>query len=466
LILAFLRDKLPGTIEVSIDLKVLAFTAMVSVLAGMMAGILPALHLSRANVSQSLKEGLGRTASDSSGNRTRSLLVVLEVSLSLVLLVGAGLMIRSLAILRALNPGFESHGVLTMTAAISRAKFSTASEQNSFLERVLERIRALPGVLAAGAIDDLPLSGNGSHQPIAVEGRPVVPMSEQPEVDVRAVSSGYMDALRIPLLRGRAFDNTDVAGRPATTVISASLAKQFWPSENPIGKHLTLTFFPGVVRQVIGVVGDVKADGLDQTRPEAMLYVPFSQLSPTKGEQWHSFPVSLVIRSSNPASMAPAVSNAVREVDGSIPIRDVLAMDEWVTSSLSEQRLNLSVLTAFAVLALILAALGIYSVLSYSVRRRVQEIGIRLALGATLSDVLRMIVFDGMRPTLTGVTLGTAGALALAHVMSSLLYGVRPRDPFTFLSVAVLLALVALCASVIPAYRAAKVDPVVVLRYE
>jgi putative ABC transport system permease protein len=467
LIMAFLGDKLPPSIEVGIDIKVLVFTAAVSVLTGVIAGILPALHLSRANVSQALKQGLGRTDTDSSGNRTRSVLVVLEVSLSLVLLIGAGLMIRSFQMLRAVNPGFESHGVLTMTAAISRAKFSTASQQISFFERVLERVRTLPGVVAAGVIDDAPLSGGGSHQPIAVEGRPVVPISEQPEVDVRLITDGYMNAFRIPILRGRDFDHTDIAGRPATTLISASLAKEFWPGQDPIGKHITLTFFPGVVREVVGVVGDVKGDGLDQTRPPAMLYVPFRQLFMPPGEMWRSFPMTLVVRSSaNPASISSAVGNAVHEVDGTIPMRDVRTMDELVTNSLSQQRFNLSLLGAFALLALVLAAIGIYSVLSYSVRRRVQEIGVRLALGASLSDVLRMVVFEGMRPTLLGVTVGTVGALALARVMSSLIYGVKPTDPFTFLSVAVVLAVVALFASIIPAYRAAKVDPMVALRYE
>src|SRR5215469_3900486 len=310
LIMAFLRDKLPASLEASIDLKVLAFTAAIAVLTGIIAGSLPALHLSRANISESLKQGLGRTDTDSGGNRTRSALVVAEVSLSLVLLVGAGLMVRSFQALRRVNPGFESHGVLTMTAAISRAKFSSAREQISFFERVLDRVRPLPGVMAAGVVDDIPLGGGGSHQPISVEGRPVVPMAEQPEVDVRMISAGYLNALRIPLLRGRDFNASDIAGRPATILISAALAKQFWPHEDPVGKHITLTFFPGVVREVVGVVGDVKADGLDQTRSPATLYYPFGQL--TTG----SFPMTLVVRaSSDPSSLVSAVSHSVHEVD-------------------------------------------------------------------------------------------------------------------------------------------------------
>jgi predicted permease len=466
LIMNFLADRLPASIEVGLDLKVLFFTVVVSILTGVIAGILPAVHLSRGNVNQALKQGLGRTDSDSGGNRTRSILVVLEVSLSLVLLIGAGLMIRSFQKLHEVNPGFEAHGVLTMTPAVSRKTFAQAQQQISFNDRVLERVRTLPGVVSAGVIDDIPLGQNGSDQPIAVEGRPIVPMSEQPEVDVRVISPGYASALHIPLLRGRDFDNTDVAGQPATTLISASLAKQFWPNDDPIGKHITLTFF-GTVREVVGVVGDVKSDGLDQNRPPAMLYVPIGQLSAPIDGRWNSFAMTLVVRSSsNPTSLVSAVTNAVREVNPDVPVRDVVTMDELVTNSLSQQRFNLMLLGAFAALALILAAIGIYSVLSYSVRRRVQEIGIRLALGARISDVLRMIVFEGMRPTLLGVGIGAIAALALARVMSSLVYGVKATDPLTFLAVAVTLAIVALSATIIPAYRAARVDPMVALRYE
>jgi len=467
LIMAFLADKLPASMEANLDLKVLAFTAAVSVLTGVVAGILPALHLSRANVNQALKQGLGRTGSDSGGNHTRSVLVVVEVALSLVLLIGAGLMIRSFQTLRTVNPGFDARGVLTMTAGISRGKFSTANEQISFFERTLERIRALPSVTAAGVIDDVPLGGGGSHQPIAVEGRAIVPMAEQPEVDVRRISAGYLSALQIPVLRGRDFDSSDVAGRPSTILISASLAKQFWPEEDPIGKHITLTFFPGVVREIVGVVGDVKGDGLDQTRAPATLYMPLDQLAPPQGEQWRSSSMTLVVRSSSsPEAMVSAVTNAIREIDSTIPVTNVQTMEDLVTTSLSSERFSLLLLGAFALLALILAAIGIYSVLSYSVRRRVQEIGIRLALGASLSDVLRMVIFEGLRPTLLGVLIGIAGAFALARVMSNLIYGVKPTDPLTFVSVAFLLGVVALGASIIPAYRAAKVDPLVALRYE
>jgi putative ABC transport system permease protein len=467
LIMAFLADKLPRSVEVGLDLRVLGFTALLSILTGIIAGVFPALRLTRADVNQALKQGLGRTDSDSGGHRTRSVLVVAEVALSLVLLIGAGLMIRSFQQLHGVNPGFESHGVLTMTAAVSRAKFPLPAQQISFFEQVLQRVRTLPGVESAGVIDDIPLNGNGSHQPIAIGGRPVVAMSQQPEVDARLISPGYMGAMHIAIVRGRDFGDTDVAGRPAAILVSASMAQHFWPGEEPIGKRLTLTFFPDVVREVVGVVGDVKLDGLDQSRPSTILYVPLSQASAPATGGWNSFPMTLVVRSAaNPTGMVSAVANVVHEVDREIPVREISTMDDLVTNSMSQQRFNMLLLGAFAGLALLLAAIGIYSVLSYNVKRRVQEIGIRLALGARIGDVLRMVIVEGMKPTLLGVVIGTAGALAMGHVLSSLIYGVKPTDPVTFLVVAVILGAIALFASIIPAYRAANVDPVVALRYE
>jgi len=466
LIMDFLADKLPHSLEVGLDAKVLGFTAAVSIAAGVLAGVLPALRLTRGDVSQSLKQGLGRTDSDSGGHRTRSILVVSEVALSLMLLVGAGLMIRSFQRLHGVNPGFDSHNVLTMTAMVARAKFPEPVQEVNFFEQVLRRVRALPGVESAGVVDDIPLDNGGSHQPIAIEGHPVVPMSEQPEVDVRLISAGYMSALHIPVLRGRDLSDTDIAGRQAVVLISESMARQFWPGEDALGKHLTLTFFPDAVREVAGIVGDVKLDGLDQTRPSAALYFPLDQVSAPANGGWTSIPMTLVVRSASAAGMVPAVSNAVHEVDREVPLRDILTMDDLVANSLSQQRFNMLLLGAFAGLALLLAAVGIYSVLSYSVKRSVREIGIRLALGARPGDVLRKVIFEGMKPTLLGVAVGSAGALALGRVLSSLIYDVKPTDPITFLAVTVLLAVIALLACIIPAYRATKVDPMVALRYE
>ena len=245
------------------------------------------------------------------------------------------------------------------------------------------------------------------------------------------------------------------------------MARRFWPGENPIGKRLTLTFFPERIREVVGVVGDVKLDGLDQSRPSTTLYMPLDQLSSSQGSNFNSFPMTLVVRSATaPGSMVSAVTNAIHEVDGTVPVRDVFTMDDVVTKSLSQSRFNTLLLGVFAGLALLLAAIGIYSVLSYSVRQRVPEIGIRLALGARVTDVLRMVVIEGMKPTILGVAIGMAAALAMGRLVTSLIFQVKPTDPVTFLAVAALLALIALLACIIPAYRASKVDPVIALRNE
>jgi len=467
LITAFLADKLPASVEVGLDGGVLAFTLLASILTGVLAGILPAIRLVRSDVNDALKQGLGRTDMDSTGPGTRSVLVVAEVALSMILLVGAGLMIRSFRQLQSVPPGFESRGVLTMNAAVSRSKFSDPGQQIRYYDQVLEKVRALPGVQAAGLIDDVPLDNNGSHQPIAIEGQPVVPMADQPEVDVRVASPGYMQAMHIPVERGRDLNDQDIDGRTSTILISRSMAERFWPGEDPIGKRLTLTFSPDHVREVVGVVGDVKLDGLDQSRPSTAIYVPLAQVTASSGEKWRSFGMTLVVRcTTTPGSMVSAVSSAVLGVDRGIPLRDIFTMDDLVSQSLTQPKFNMLLLGVFAGLAMLLAAIGIYSVLSYSVRRRVPEIGVRLALGARLSDVLRMVVIEGMKPTLLGVAIGVVASLAMGRLVASLIFQVKPTDPMTFIAVAGLLALIALLACVVPAYRASKVDPVIALRNE
>lgn len=467
LILSFLGDQMPGALTVHMDLAVLAFTACISVLTGIIAGVLPAFRLAKSDINQALKQGLGRTDTSSGSHSTRRILVVAEVALSLVLLVGAGLMIRSFQQLQNVAPGFDSHGVLTMTAAVARAKFSQPQQFINFFEQVLQRVRALPGVETAGVIDDIPLDQNGSHQPIAIEGQPEVAMADQPEVDVRLISAAYLRAMRIPLLRGRDFSDQDVNGRPESILISESMAKRFWPAEDPIGKRVRLTFSPDQFREVVGIVGDVKLDSLDQSRPSPTLYVPLDQISASGPNGWNSFPLTLVVRSSTaPGSMVSAVTNAIHQVDDAVPVRDVFTMDDVVEKSLSQPRFNMLLLGVFAGLALLLAAIGIYSVLSYSVRQRIPEIGIRLALGARVSDVLRMVVMEGMKPTLLGAAIGIVASLALGRLVASLIFQVKPTDPLTFIAVAAVLALIALLACIIPAYRASRVDPVIALRNE
>jgi putative ABC transport system permease protein len=463
----FLAGNLPKSTEVSLDAGVLLFTLALAVTTGLLAGILPAFRLTKTSVNDALKQGLGKTDSDSSGGRTRGFLVVSEVALSLMLLVGAGLMIRSLWQLSAVNAGFDPHNVLTMTMVVTGNKYSRPIDEIAFYDRVLSKVRALPGVTSAGLIDTLPISQDGSHQPVAIEGRPVQAMSEQPEVDTRSMSAGYLTTMHIPLRRGRDFSSTDAPDRPATAIISESMAKRFWPNEDAIGKHLTMTFNPGKVREVIGIVGDVKLTGLDTASSESTIYLPMSQTSAAPYEDWHPFSMQLAVRAtSQPASVTSAVTAAIHSIDPTQPVVDVMTMDDLIATSLSQRRFSMFLLAAFAVLALLLAAVGIYSVLSFAVRRRVREIGIRVALGAETKDILRLVVTEGMKPALLGLALGVAGALALGRVVASFIYGIAPYDPLTFAAVAALLATVALLASIIPAFRAARIEPTRALREE
>jgi predicted permease len=467
LITKFLSDSLPRSAEIGLDVWVLAFTLALSLLTGGAAGLAPALRLTKTDVNEALKQGLSRTSTDSGGGRLRNLLVVAEVALSLVLLAGAGLMIRSLSVLRGVNPGFDPDNVVTMTLVVPRNKYATPLQQAQFFDAAISRVRALPGVTSAGVIDDLPLNGNGSHQPIAIEGRPALPMSEQPEVDVRLVSPGYFQAMHIPLRKGREFSASDTADRPSVVLISETLARRFWPNEDPLGKHLTMTFFPDKPREIAGIVGDVKSDALDVAAPSATLYVPLDQLSVPALGGWRSFPMCLTVRAvSRPATLVPAITTAVHDLDRQTPVTDVATMDDVIGNSLSQRRFNMLLLASFAGLAVLLAAVGIYSVLAYAVRRRVREIGIRMALGARISDVLRMVLLEGLTPTLIGMAIGLTAALALGRVLATLIYGIQPSDPLTLASVSVLLVAVALLSSLLPAYRATRVEPVKALREE
>ena len=459
LIVAFLAKQLPFAAEISLDTQVLGYTLLVSLLTGVIAGVAPAFRATKTNLNDSLKTGLGRTDADSGGNRTRSLLVISEMALSLVLLIGAGLMIRSLSHLHNVDPGMDTHNVAITDLQLSRVKYAKTTQQAAFYDQLLQRLRGLPGVESASAIDVMPLSNGGSIQPIAVEGRPLVPMADQPEVAVRVIEPDFMRTMRIPLLQGRMLTNDDTEDRPQAILISDAMAKRIWPGENPIGKRLTMTFFPEKIREVVGVVGNVKQDGLDVAEPVATLYLPMAQTPRSS--------MTVVIRAAaQPENLASAMANAVHEIDREQPMNDVVAMDTVLADSISQQRFNMLLLGAFAGLALLLAAIGLYSVLAYSVRRRVREIGVRMALGAQRMDVIRMILGQGVRMALVGVVIGVAAAFALTRLMASQLFQVSATDPLTFIGVAAMLVLVAMVACYIPAQRAAKVDPMVALRYE
>ena len=467
LIVAYLADQLPKSVQTGLDLRVLFFTLLVSMLTGLLAGLVPAMRMADANPNDALKQGLGRTDASVGGRTTRNVLVVAEVALSLVLLIGAGLMIRSLWSLHGVDPGFETRSVATMSISVPATKFADATHQTSFYEQVLQRVRTLPGVEAVGLVDNLPLSGGGSHEPIAIEGQPVLPMSEQPEVDVRVISAGYMSVMRTPIVRGRDFNDSDVMGRPAVALISQSMANRFWPNQDPIGKHLTITFEPSASREIIGIVKDVKLDGLNETRPNATLYTPITQVYPEAGAAWRSFGMTLVARAQgNPNNLVASIANAIHQIDPDRPVLDVKTMEDVVAESLTPQRFNMLLLAAFAGLALLLAAVGIYSVLAYAVRQRVREIGLRMALGAQIGDVLHLVVVEGMKPTMAGLVIGILGALALGRALSSMIFGVSTRDVTTYACVSVVLVGASLFASLIPAWRATKVDPIRSLRDE
>jgi putative ABC transport system permease protein len=464
LIVNFLSDQLPRVREIRLDGEVLLFTLGVSVVTGLLAGFLPAWRFAKADINEALKQGLGRTDSDSSGGRTRNVLVVSEVALSLILLVGAGLMIRTLFHLQRMDAGFDPHNVLTVDAPIPKSKYPNIDNQRTFFDQVLLRVRALPGVESAGAIDDVPYSG-GSMQPIGIEGRPVVQLSDQPEVAVRKITPGYLKTMHIPVVRGRDLTDADVADRVQVILISDSLAKQFFPNEDPIGKHLILGLedagrdLKPTPREIVGIVGDVKIQGLDSDLSMAAVYDPFYQMPSTN--------MTLTIRTSGvPTDVGNSVTNVIRSIDPELSILNISTMEDMTALSLAQRRFTMLLLVAFAALALVLAAVGIYSVLSYAVRQRMREIGIRMALGAQIRDVIRMVVVQGMTPAMVGVVIGAVASLALGRVLASIIYGVGARDTVTFISVSILLLGVALFASAFPAYRATQVQPVRTLREE
>lgn len=466
LLLKFFADKLPRMGDIGLSSPVLWFTLGLSVLTGILSGLLPALSMIKGEMNDALKQGLGHLDTDPGSSFTRSALVSVEVALSIVLVIGAGLMLRSLWNLQAVDPGFDSHNALTLALEVSRTQFTTPTQESQFFDQVLQRVRALPGVEAAGAVDNLPLGG-GSNQPVAVEGRPVVPMSEQPEVSVRVTTPGYFKAMRIPLLEGRDLAEGDTADSAGVVVVSKAMANQFWPNESPIGHHLKLTFYPDKERTVVGVVGDVKQQGLDSTAGTATLYWPAAQVGDSSTGPWRATGLSMVVRTVNaPQAIATPVTNAVAQVNNQIAVDNVMTLDDLIGSTLTQHSFNMQLLAIFGLLALILCTIGIYSVLAYSVKRRLRDIGLRLAFGASVRDVAGLVITQGMKPTLVGIVIGLIAAFALGRVVNSVIYGVSSRDVATFVSATVLIVLVSFVASLIPALRATRVDPLAILREE
>jgi predicted permease len=454
-ITALAPANLPRINEVRIDGSVLAFTLFTSVLTGIVFGLAPALQLPRLSIHEVVKDG----ARGSAGARRRWLrhsLVVSEVAIALVLLIGAGLLINSFLRLQRLDRGFDERNVLALNMTLSR--YSKPEQQIGFLKEVLERAAQAPGVRSVGLTSTLPLRG-GPATTFVVEDRPPVPFGDEPSADIRIVDPNYFRTMGIPLRAGRAFADTDSSNAPKVMIINENLARSYWPEDDPIGKRITMKDWgPPVTAEIVGVVGDVKAGGLDsEVRP--MIYWAYPQ-----------FPVifdTIVARiEGDPLSVVGSIKGQIWSVDPSQPIAGVETMEQVLSASLAQRRFNMLLLGIFAALALALAAVGIYGVISYTVSQRTHEIGVRVALGARGSDVLGLVVRQGMTLALVGVALGLAAAAGLTRLMSTLLFGVNPIDAPTFAVVAGVLLAVALAACVIPARRATKVDPMVALRYE
>lgn len=454
--------EVPRLQEVGIDARVFAFTAGMSLLTGLLFGLAPALRSAKLDLNTTLKEG-SRDSSDSvTRSRLRSLLVVSEVALSVILLVGAGLLIKSLVQLRHVNPGFNSQNVLVTSLSLSRAKYPKEEQQLAQFKQVLSDAEAVPGITSAGLIDILPLSGNSSAGTFLIEGQPAPLPQDKPSSNRRTIGGNYFKTMNIALLAGRAFDDRDKEQTPRVIVVNQSFARKYFGGD-ALGKRIVIEVDPTVdpnppAREIVGVVADVRHESLEQeSGPE--LYLPLSQDPlPT---------MRLVTRAqSSDASVAASLRAMIKSLDRDQYIPQIESMDSWVDETVAPRRFNTALLGIFAAVALLLAGIGVYGVLSYSVSQRTHEIGVRMALGAQLSNVVKLVVGEGMLLVLIGEAIGLIGALAAMRVMSRLLFGVTATDPVTFAGVAVLLAVTALVACLVPARRAMRVDPMVALRNE
>jgi putative ABC transport system permease protein len=457
LLLTLRPASIPRLGEIGADFRVLSFTIFISLLAALSFALASALQTSSAPVNEFLKQG-GRTSAGGSQNRLRSILVAGEIATALILLTGAGLLIESFWRLQHVNPGFQSDRVLTLQLDLPRVKYRLRNPVSGFWEPLLAKVGALPGVQSAGVIDYLPIETSGINGDFQIEGRPPAPLGQAPSVEQRAIGADYFQALRIPLAAGRFFSRADTATAPPVVIINQTMSRQYWGNQSPIGSRIR--FWSPAWVTVVGVAGDVRQAGVDSP-PEPELYVPLTQ-NPSR-----AFSMTLVIRTSNdPAGLAGVVRTELQSVDPEQPVSGIRTMDEVLTEYLAGRRFTMFLLVSFAVVAMLLAALGIYGVMAWTVRHRTREIGIRLALGASIANVFRVVMAQGMRLAGAGLSIGILGALALTRVLSSLLYGVSATDLFTFAAVSLVLAGVASLAIYLPARRATKVDPMVALRYE
>jgi putative ABC transport system permease protein len=448
-------------ISVTIDGWVLGFTALITLITGMLFGLAPALQASKREASPSLKDSSATHSVSLRLTGLRSLLTVGQVALTLVLLVSAGLLIKSLVRLLSVDPGFQPSHVITMNLELPAPKYSTSAQMRAFHRSALEGIESLPGVTTAGTVGSgIPFGEGGIAGDFKVEGHPALPQGVSASKLV--ISPGYFQTMRIPTLSGRYFSQSDTEASQHVAVVSEGFARRFWPEGKALGQRIDPGFSGTSWCTVVGVVGDVKQSGLASKAP-LTIYLPYSQAP----QPFLMNFMTIVVRTPlNPTEMANAVRRVIQSVDRDLPIYGIASMEDLISTSTSEPRVRSMLLGFFAALALVLATVGVYGVVSYSVVQRTHEIGIRMALGAQKSDVLGMVIGQGLRLALTGVAIGIVGTLALTRFLISMLYGVKPTDPVTFIAVALLLISVALVACYIPARRASKVDPMVALRYE
>ena len=455
-LLAFAPPDIPLLNTVSLNWQVMLFTAGLAIFTGIAFGLAPAISASRTNLNEALKEGT-RGSTEGRGNRLRSILVVAAVALSLMLLAGAGLLMRSFLHVTNINAGYDHRNTVVLEISPRSSVYDTDEKLLSFGDRLLQALRALPGVESVGAVDTLPLTPNETFWTFAINDRPPAAPGREPSAKVTMATPNFFGTMRIPLIRGRDFSPNDRPNTPRVAIVNQAFAREFFPNQNPVGKRLTQTDKERTQVEIIGVVGDVRWRSLTTDAPSTIFY---SQSQTPRRY------LSIVVRGPNAESLAPTLRATVRDLDRQQPIVNITTLAAARAESLAARRFNLILLGVLAVVALVLAGVGIFSVMSYSVTQRTNEIGIRMALGAEARDVFRLVVGHSARLVAIGTVIGVVGSLLASRALTSLLYGIRPTDPWTFIAIVIVLTGTAMLASYLPARRAAHVDPLVAIRYD